>query len=98
MPEAMDAQPGGAASATWRVLLLNDDDTPMEFVVHLLEELFDMDRELAMKVMLHVHQHGLGECGVYAEEEAKAKVAAVTALAREHRHPLQCVMERKPLA
>ena len=86
---------GGAAPAMWRVLLLNDDHTPMEFVVHLLQELFGMDYDDAVRLMLHVHNAGTGECGVFAEEEAKSKVEAVMALAREHQHPLRCVMERK---
>jgi ATP-dependent Clp protease adaptor protein ClpS len=84
-----------AAPAMWSVLLLNDDHTPMEFVVQVLQELFAMDHDDAVRLMLRVHDNGLGECGVYAEEEAKTKVAAVLALAREHQHPLQCAMEQK---
>jgi ATP-dependent Clp protease adaptor protein ClpS len=96
VPEAIDAEPsGGSTPATWRVLLLNDDDTPMEFVVHVLQELFDMDHEDAVRLMLRVHHEGSGECGAYSEEVAKMKVEAVIALAREHEHPLQCVMEKK---
>jgi len=76
------------------VLLLNDDRTPMAFVVDLLEQLFDMEYDDAVRLMMRVHQKGVGECGVYAEAEAKQKVATVLALAREHRHPLQCITER----
>jgi ATP-dependent Clp protease adaptor protein ClpS len=91
-----DTEPGGgAAPARWRVLLLNDNDTPMEFVVYLLQELFAMNFDDAKHFMMHVHHNGVGECGVYAEDEAKAKVAAVLALAREHDHPLRCILEQK---
>jgi len=79
----------------YRVLLLNDDDTPMEFVVGVLERYFQKGREEAIKLMLHVHQHGVGECGVYTSEVAETKVTEVMDFAREHRHPLQCVMENK---
>ena len=96
MPEPINTESGsGATSAKWRVLLLNDDHTPMDFVVHLLQELFDMEHDVAVNLMLHIHHHGVGECGVYTEEEAKTKVAAALALAREHGHPLQCIMEQK---
>jgi len=75
------------------VMLLNDDATPMEFVVHLLQEFFDMERDDAIKLMLHIHHNGIGECGTYPQAEASRKVADVLAFAREHKHPLQCVME-----
>jgi ATP-dependent Clp protease adaptor protein ClpS len=78
----------------YRVLLLNDDLTPMEFVVHLLERFFDKPRDEATRIMLHTHQHGVGECGVYARQVAEAKVTEVMDLARQHKHPLRCVMER----
>ena len=95
MPEAIDAEASnGATPVMWRVLLLNDDETPMEFVVHVLEELFDMEHEDAVRLMLRVHHEGAGECGAYSEEVAKMKVEAAMALAREHQHPLQCVMEK----
>ena len=79
----------------YRVLLLNDDYTPMEFVVHVLEKFFQKGREEATMVMLHVHQHGVGECGVYTYEVAETKVTQVMDFARKHQHPLQCVMEKK---
>ncbi len=79
----------------YRVLLLNDDYTPMEFVIHVLERFFQKDREAATHVMLHVHNHGVGECGVFTYEVAETKVTQVMDFAREHQHPLQCVMEKK---
>ena len=79
----------------YRVLLLNDDYTPMEFVVHVLERFFQKGREEATRIMLHVHQHGVGECGIYTYEVAETKVTQVMDFARKHQHPLQCVMEKK---
>lgn len=79
----------------YRVLILNDDYTPMEFVVHVLEQFFSKDREAATRIMLHVHNHGAGECGVYTYEVAETKVTQVMDFARKHQHPLQCVMEKK---
>jgi ATP-dependent Clp protease adaptor protein ClpS len=79
----------------YRVLLLNDDYTPMEFVVVVLERFFQKGREDATRIMLHVHQHGVGECGIYTYEVAETKVAQVMDFARKHQHPLQCVMEKK---
>ena len=79
----------------YRVLILNDDYTPMEFVVHVLERFFSKDREAATRIMLHVHHHGIGECGVYTYEVAETKVTQVMDFARKHQHPLQCVMEKK---
>ena len=79
----------------YRVLILNDDYTPMEFVVHVLERFFNKDREAATRIMLHVHNHGIGECGVYTYEVAETKVTQVMDFARKHQHPLQCVMEKK---
>ena len=79
----------------YRVLILNDDYTPMEFVVHVLERFFQKDREAATRIMLHVHNHGVGECGIYTFEVAETKVAQVMDFARQHQHPLQCVMEKK---
>jgi ATP-dependent Clp protease adaptor protein ClpS len=79
----------------YRVLLLNDDYTPMEFVVHVLERFFQKGREEATRIMLHVHQHGVGECGTYTYEVAETKVTQVMDFARKHQHPLQCVMEKK---
>lgn len=79
----------------YRVLILNDDYTPMEFVVHILERFFNKNREEATQIMLHVHHHGVGECGVYTYEVAETKVTQVMDFARRHQHPLQCVMEKK---
>jgi ATP-dependent Clp protease adaptor protein ClpS len=79
----------------YRVLLLNDDYTPMEFVVHVLERFFNKDREDATRIMLHVHHHGIGECGVFTYEVAETKVTQVMDFSRKHHHPLQCVMEKK---
>jgi ATP-dependent Clp protease adaptor protein ClpS len=79
----------------YRVLILNDDYTPMEFVVLVLERFFQKNREEATRIMLHVHHHGVGECGVYTYEVAETKVTQVMDFARKHQHPLQCVMEKK---
>jgi ATP-dependent Clp protease adaptor protein ClpS len=79
----------------YRVLLLNDDYTPMEFVVHVLERFFNKDHETAHRIMMHVHQHGIGECGVFTYEVAETKVTQVMDFARKHQHPLQCIMEKK---
>jgi ATP-dependent Clp protease adaptor protein ClpS len=79
----------------YRVLILNDDYTPMEFVVHVLERFFQKSRDDATRIMLHVHNHGVGECGVYTFEVAETKVTQVMDFARQHQHPLQCVMEKK---
>ena len=79
----------------YKVLLLNDDYTPMDFVVHVLEQFFGKGREDATRIMLHVHQHGVGICGVYTYEVAETKVANVIEFARRHQHPLQCTMEKE---
>lgn len=79
----------------YRVLILNDDFTPMEFVVLILEHFFNKTREEATKVMLHVHNTGVGVCGVFTYEVAETKVAQVMDLARRSEHPLQCTMERE---
>jgi ATP-dependent Clp protease adaptor protein ClpS len=79
----------------YRVLLLNDDYTPMEFVVYVLERFFNKTREEATTIMLHVHQNGVGVCGVYTYEVAETKVAQVLDLARRSEHPLQCTMEKE---
>ncbi|GAA0557036.1 ATP-dependent Clp protease adapter ClpS [Rhizomicrobium electricum] len=79
----------------YKVLLLNDDYTPMEFVVHILERIFNKNREEAVQIMLHVHRHGVGVCGVFTFEVAETKVAQVIEFARRHEHPLQCTMEKE---
>jgi ATP-dependent Clp protease adaptor protein ClpS len=78
----------------YKVLLLNDDYTPMEFVVHVLERFFRKSQEEATKIMLHVHQRGVGICGVYPYEVAESKVTQVVDFARKHQHPLQCTLEK----
>jgi ATP-dependent Clp protease adaptor protein ClpS len=77
----------------FKVLLLNDDYTPMEFVVLVLQKFFGMTRERATQVMLKVHREGMGVCGVYPRDVATTKVQLVAAYAQKHQHPLQCVME-----
>jgi ATP-dependent Clp protease adaptor protein ClpS len=79
----------------YKVLILNDDYTPMEFVVHILERFFNKGREEAVEIMLHVHRHGVGICGVFTYEVAETKVAQVIEFARRHQHPLQCTMEKE---
>ncbi len=78
----------------YRVLMLNDDYTPMEFVIHVLERFFNKDRDEATEIMLSVHHRGVGVCGVYTYEIAETKVALVMDLARQHQHPLQCTLEK----
>jgi len=78
----------------YKVLLLNDDYTPMEFVVGVLMTIFHKNAEEATRIMLHVHQHGVGVCGVFTFEVAETKVAQVMDAARRSQHPLQCTMEK----
>jgi ATP-dependent Clp protease adaptor protein ClpS len=78
----------------YKVLMLNDDYTPMEFVVHVLQSFFRMDMEEATRVMLHVHQRGVGICGVFSYEVAETKVNQVMDFARQNQHPLQCTLEK----
>lgn len=77
----------------FKVLLLNDDYTPMEFVVLVLESFFKMDREKATQIMLNVHTRGVGVCGVYTKDVAETKVAQVNEFSRSHQHPLLCALE-----
>ena len=79
----------------YRVLLLNDDYTPMEFVIHVLMRFFNKNEEEATQIMLHVHHNGVGECGTFTFEIAETKETQVMDSARENQHPLQCVMEKK---
>ncbi len=88
-----ESEPKVKRPPLYKVLLLNDDYTPMEFVVVVLEQFFAKPRELAVRIMLHVHQKGMGVCGVYPREIAEMKVRQVMDFAREHQHPLQCTME-----
>ena len=78
----------------YKVLMLNDDYTPMEFVVMVLERFFNKGHDEATRIMLHVHQKGIGVCGVYTYEVAETKVTQTMDLARQHQHPLQCTLER----
>ncbi len=78
----------------YRVLMLNDDYTPMEFVVLVLQRFFRMNMEEATRVMLHVHQRGVGVCGVFSYEVAETKVSQVIDFARQNQHPLQCTLEK----
>ena len=101
--EGSDGQTGVATKtrtrtkkpSLYRVLLLNDDYTPMEFVFLILEEVFNKSREDATRIMLSVHNQGVGECGVYPYEVAETKVTNVMDAARRNQHPLQCVMEKQ---
>ena len=78
----------------YKVLLLNDDYTPMEFVVHVLQRFFSLDEEKAAQIMMHVHRRGVGVCGVFPFDVAETKVNQVMNFSREHQHPLQCTMEK----
>ena len=78
----------------YKVLLLNDDYTPMEFVVDVLEVFFQKSQDEATRIMLHVHQKGIGICGVFTYDVAETKVGQVMDFARQHQHPLQCTIER----
>jgi ATP-dependent Clp protease adaptor protein ClpS len=80
----------------YQVLLLNDDFTPMDFVVYVLQHIFRLDHDRAMLIMLEVHTEGRGICGIYTKDIAASKVEQVVNLAREHQHPLACVMEEAP--
>lgn len=79
----------------YRVFLLNDDYTPMDFVVYVLQTFFRKGKEEATKIMLNVHHTGMGECGVYTYEVAESKVNQVLDCARKNQHPLQCLIEKK---
>ncbi|NEV61303.1 ATP-dependent Clp protease adapter ClpS [Thiorhodococcus minor] len=88
-----EARPKLKRPPLYKVLLLNDDYTPMEFVVLVLEVFFGMNREKATQVMLHVHTRGVGVCGVFTKDIAETKVAQVNDYARSNQHPLMCTME-----
>ncbi len=91
----IETRPKTKRPRLFKVLLLNDDYTPMEFVVHVLERFFGKDMEEATEIMLHVHHKGVGICGVYTYEVAETKVTQVTDFSRKHQHPLQCTMEKE---
>lgn len=86
-------KPEVAPPSQYQVMLLNDDYTPMDFVVAVLRSFFAMDQETATQVMLHVHTRGRGICGIYSREVAETKVAQVNEFSRMHQHPLLCTME-----
>jgi ATP-dependent Clp protease adaptor protein ClpS len=89
------AHPKTKKPSLYRVLLLNDDYTPMEFVIHMSGAFLPEGPGRGTRIMLHVHNHGVGECGVFTYEVAETKVTQVMDFARQHQHPLQCVMEKK---
>ncbi len=89
------ARPKTRKPAMYKVLMLNDDYTPMEFVVHVLERFFQKTRDEATRIMLHVHRRGVGVCGVFTYEVAETKVTQVMDLARQNQHPLQCTIEKE---
>ena len=91
---ATRTRPRTKKPSNYKVLLLNDDYTPMEFVVLVLQRFFSMSIEDATRVMLHVHQRGVGVCGVFTYEVAETKVTQVIDFARENQHPLQCTLEK----
>ena len=88
------AKPKTKKPSMYKVLMLNDDYTPMEFVVHILERFLGKSRDEATRIMLHVHRRGVGVCGVYTYEVAESKVTQVMDFARQHQHPLQCTLEK----
>ena len=88
-----EAKPRLKRPPLYKVLLINDDYTPMDFVVDVLQKIFGMDREKATQIMLHVHTRGVGVCGVYSRDIAETKVALVNQFSRENQHPLKCTME-----
>lgn len=87
------AQPKTKRPPLFQVILLNDDYTPMEFVIEVLEQFFAMGRQKATQIMLHVHTRGKGVCGVYSRDVAETKVNQVNQYSRDHQHPLLCAME-----
>jgi len=92
---ATKVRPRVKRPSLYRVLLLNDDYTPMEFVIEILREIFNRNPEDAFQIMMHVHKNGVGECGVFPYEVAETKVTRVMDLAHKNQHPLQCVMEKQ---
>ncbi len=88
-----EAKPKTKKPPLFKVVLINDDYTPMEFVVHVLESFFRMDSETAVRIMLHVHTRGKGVCGIFTRDIAETKVEQVNDYARANQHPLLCAME-----
>ncbi len=91
----LKTRPKTQKPSMYKVLLLNDDYTPMEFVVHVLETVFNKSHQEATDIMLHVHRRGVGVCGIYTFEVAETKVAQVMELAAANEQPLQCIMEKE---
>jgi ATP-dependent Clp protease adaptor protein ClpS len=91
---ATKSRPKTKKPAMYKVLMLNDDYTPMEFVIHVLERFFSKSQDEATRIMLHVHQRGVGICGVFTHELAETKATQVMDLARQNDHPLQCTIEK----
>jgi len=89
-----EARPKLKRPPLYKVILINDDFTPMEFVVHILESIFKLDRENATRIMLEVHTRGRGICGIFTHEIAETKVEQVNNYSRENNHPLLCTMEK----
>jgi len=89
-----EAKPRLKRPPLYKVILINDDYTPMDFVVHIIEIFFGLDRETATRIMLEVHTRGKGVCGIYTHEIAETKVSLVNSYARENQHPLLCTMEK----
>jgi len=89
-----EARPRLKRPPLYKVILINDDYTPMDFVVHIIEAFFGLDRETATRIMLEVHTRGKGVCGIYTHEIAETKVSLVNGYARENHHPLLCTMEK----
>ena len=90
----LNTKPKTKKPSLYKVILLNDDYTPMEFVIYIIEKLFNKNHEEATRIMLHVHQNGLGICGIYTYEVAETKSKAVINLAKSNQHPLQCTIEK----
>ncbi len=91
----VSTKPKTKKPSLYKVLMLNDDYTPMEFVVHVLQRFFNKNEDEATAIMLHVHRRGVGICGVFTYEVAETKVTQVVDYARQHQHPLQCTMEKE---
>ena len=91
---AVKSRPKTKKPSMYKVLMLNDDYTPMEFVIYVLESFFSMSHDEATQVMLHVHQKGVGVCGVFTYEIAETKVNQTMDLAQKNEHPLQCTIEK----
>jgi len=90
----LDTKPKTKKPSMYNVLLLNDDYTPMEFVVMVLEKIFNKKQEEATQIMLHVHKNGVGICGIFTYEVAESKCKSVMDMAKKNEHPLQCTMEK----